>query len=82
MKLKTINGLNFKWIQSHYHRRWKGIILESHPRIKYADLLSILIIIDHSNHIVNRKMIKTLDKTWTVNIPSIDIEINSDWIKF
>lgn len=81
MNLTYVNGLNFEWVKSHYHSRWKGVIIGRYTRPIYNDILILLIIYDKSNHLMKKRQVRTLDESWTEKILPIDVNIIENWTR-
>lgn len=72
--------MKYQFVQSHLNSPWTGIILDRIHRRKMGDLLLILIVRTASGYIPQRRIVKSLDESWTNTIKPFDIShINKDW---
>lgn len=71
-----------KFVKSKYASAWSGVVVDKKHRTGYNDLYMILVLKDKNGNIPRKRIIKTLDSAWTIEIDKFDISnINEDWFK-
>ena len=69
-----------KFIRSRFRARWCGVVIDKRNRTKQNPLYLILILKDSCGNTPRKRMVKTLDSSWTIEIDKIELgDINTDW---
>ena len=73
-----------KFVRSHYRSTWTGAVLRriarEHDGRRIGDLLTVVIVLDGHGNRPRRKIVQTIDASWTT--PAIDVDVswvNPDW---
>ena len=71
-----------KFVKSKYLSPWSGVVIDKKNRTGINPLYLILVLKDKNGNIPRKRIIKTLDSDWTIEIEKFDISnINRDWFK-
>jgi len=74
--------MNCKFVKSKYSSHWSGVVIDKKKRTGINPLYLILVLKDKNGNIPRKRIIKTLDSSWTIEIDKFDISnINQDWLK-
>jgi hypothetical protein len=73
-----------EFVRSHYRSTWTGAVLVREKREyngkRIGDLLTVVLVRDSHGNPMKRKIVQTIDASWTTPIAPIDIsDINPDW---
>lgn len=73
-----------EFVRSHYSSTWTGAVLRRERREyngkRIGDLLTIVIMLDRRGNPMRRRIVTTIDASWTTPIAPIDISgMNPDW---
>lgn len=70
-----------KFVKSKYASAWSGVVIDKKHRTGINDLYLILVLKDKNGNTPRKRIIKTLDASWTIEIDKFDItHINKDWL--
>ena len=71
-----------KFVKSKYSSPWSGVVIDKKNRTGINPLYLILVLKDKNGNTPRKRIVKTLDSSWTVEIDKFDISnINEDWLK-
>jgi hypothetical protein len=71
-----------KFVKSKYSSAWSGVVIDKKNRTGMNPLYLILVLKDKNGNTPRKRIIKTLDSAWTIEIDKFDISyINQDWFK-
>jgi hypothetical protein len=70
-----------KFVKSKFRSPWKGVVIDIvKRRNKLNPLYICLIVKDRNGNIPRKRILKTLDSDWLIEISSFDItNINNEW---
>lgn len=71
-----------KFVKSKYSSAWSGVVIDKKNRTGINPLYLILVLKDKNGNTPRKRIVKTLDSAWTIEIDKFDISnINEDWLK-
>ena len=71
-----------EFVRSKYSSPWKGVVVDKVKRKGINTLLLVLVLKDGSGNALRKRILKTLDESWTRKVKAFDIShINQDWFK-
>lgn len=71
-----------KFVKSKYSSAWSGVVIDKKNRTGTTPLYLILVLKDKNGNTPRKRIVKTLDSAWTIEIDKFDISnINEDWLK-
>lgn len=71
-----------KFVKSKYSSAWSGVVIDKKNRTGINPLYLILVLKDKNGNTPRKRIVKTLDSAWTIEIDKFDIaNINEDWLK-
>jgi len=73
-----------EFVRSHYRSTWTGAVLRRERREydgrRIGDLLTVVLVLDRRGNPMRRRVVMTLDASWTVPAAPIDVSgCNPDW---
>lgn len=69
-----------------YRVPWVGAVLKRETREyrgrRIGDLLTVVLLLDHNGKPMRRRVLQTLDESWTTLVASPDLStVNVDWLR-
>ena len=82
-QLNIAGVMGCKFVKSKYSSAWSGVVIDKKNRTGINPLYLILVLKDKNGNTPRKRIVKTLDSSWTVEIDKFDISnINEDWLKW
>ena len=73
-----------EFVRSRYRSTWTGAVLRRERREydgrRIGDLLTVVIVLDRRGNPMRRRVVATIDASWTVPTEAVDVSgYNPDW---